>query len=65
MNSPCDVEDCENFPNQAGGLLPELPENIVACRDPLLSSDRETNTETTSAARQHILNKQILYAAVN
>jgi hypothetical protein len=30
---------------------------------PLLSNELETNNETTSAARQHIFNKQV-YAAV-
>jgi hypothetical protein len=28
--------------------------NTVACTDPLLGSDRETDNETTSVARQHI-----------
>jgi hypothetical protein len=50
-------------PTKWGICILELPENIVAFRDPLLSSDRETGNETTSAARQQILNKQI-YAAV-
>jgi hypothetical protein len=35
--------------------------DIVACR-PLLGSDRETNNETTSYARQQILDKQICRA---
>jgi hypothetical protein len=35
----------------------EIPmNNIVACRGPLLRSDRETDNET-SAARQYIFNK--------
>jgi hypothetical protein len=46
-----------------GICILELPENILIRRDPLLSSDRETDNETTSAARQQILSKQI-YAAV-
>jgi hypothetical protein len=33
---------------------------IVACRDPLLGNDHETNNETTSAARQQIPSKQQL-----
>jgi hypothetical protein len=34
--------------------------NIVACTDPLLGSDREKGNETTSATRQQIFNKQQL-----
>jgi hypothetical protein len=34
--------------------------NAVACRDPLLGNDRETNNETMHTARQQILDKQQL-----
>jgi hypothetical protein len=34
--------------------------NIRACRDPLLSSDRELDNETASAARQYFFNAQPL-----
>jgi hypothetical protein len=37
--------------------------STVACRDPFLGRDRETDNKTTSAARQQILNMQI-HAAV-
>jgi ferritin-like protein len=37
-----------------------LLHDIVACRDQLLGSNRETNNETMSAAKQQILNKQQL-----
>jgi hypothetical protein len=41
-------------------ILNNLYIHNVACRDPLLGSDRDTDNETTSAARQQILNKQQL-----
>jgi hypothetical protein len=40
-----------------------VPCFILQRVDLLLGNDRETNNETTSVARQHILNKQ-MYAAV-
>jgi hypothetical protein len=51
--------------NHIKTLKYDIPmKSIVACRGPLLSSDREEDNKTTSSARQHIyINKQI-YAAV-